>query len=177
MWRARVSISPAARRVKVSSRIRSAGTPRSIRYATRQASVRVLPVPEPATTSSGPSPYVTASRWAGLSSSSHEPDISGLPSGGPLLPAILGPLTLTSVPDSGTNMVGVRPFPHLRRQAEALPRERRTPPPPAPITTPRRSRRARAKAQRPAHAGTDHSGLAALLIGVPHSGQTAEASL
>ena len=53
------------------SKIFSGATPRSIRYATRQASVRVLPVPAPATTSSGPSPHAAASRWAGLSSLSH----------------------------------------------------------------------------------------------------------
>ena len=50
---ARESISRAARRLNVSSRIRSGGTPRSTRWPTRQASVQVLPVPAPATTSSG----------------------------------------------------------------------------------------------------------------------------
>ena len=52
---ARASMSLAARRVKVSSRIRLAGTPRAPRsHAARATSVRVFPVPAPASTSSGP---------------------------------------------------------------------------------------------------------------------------
>ena len=51
---ARRVISCAARRVNVSSRMRSAGTPASSRCATRCASVVVLPVPAPAMISSGP---------------------------------------------------------------------------------------------------------------------------
>jgi len=50
---ARRVISCAARRVKVSSRIRSGLTPSSTRCATRCASVLVLPVPAPAMISSG----------------------------------------------------------------------------------------------------------------------------
>ena len=52
---ARASMSLAARRVKVSSRIRLAGTPWAPRsHAARATSVRVFPVPAPASTSSGP---------------------------------------------------------------------------------------------------------------------------
>ena len=52
---ARASMSLAARRVNVSSRIRLAGTPWAPRsQAARATSVRVLPVPAPASTSSGP---------------------------------------------------------------------------------------------------------------------------
>ena len=52
---ARASMSLAARRVKVSSRIRLAGTPWPSRsHAARATSVRVFPVPAPASTSSGP---------------------------------------------------------------------------------------------------------------------------
>jgi hypothetical protein len=52
---ARASMSLAARRVKVSSRIRPAGTPWPSRsQAARATSVRVFPVPAPASTSSGP---------------------------------------------------------------------------------------------------------------------------
>ena len=49
-------ISSAARRVKVSSRMRSGFAPDSTRCATRCASVLVLPVPAPAIISSGPDP-------------------------------------------------------------------------------------------------------------------------
>ena len=52
--RARSTISRAALRVNVSSRIRSCGTPRSTRRATRAHSVVVLPVPAPASTSRCP---------------------------------------------------------------------------------------------------------------------------
>ncbi len=52
---ARASMSLAARRVKVSSRTRLAGTPWPPRsQAARATSVRVFPVPAPASTSSGP---------------------------------------------------------------------------------------------------------------------------
>ena len=64
------SISAAARRVNVSSRIRSGATPRARSAATRAARVLVFPVPAPATTSSGPSPCSTTRRCAGLSSTS-----------------------------------------------------------------------------------------------------------
>ena len=50
---ARRVISSAARRVNVSSSMRSGGTPASSSRATRCASVLVLPVPAPAMTSSG----------------------------------------------------------------------------------------------------------------------------
>ena len=74
---ARASISRAARRVNVSSRIRSGGVPFAISQATRHASVIVLPVPAPATTSTVPSPQVAASRWASFSPSSHWDSIAG----------------------------------------------------------------------------------------------------
>ena len=70
---ARRVISSAARRVKVSSRMRSGADALSSRWATRCASVLVLPVPAPAITSSGAartppaasgSPWVAASRCA-----------------------------------------------------------------------------------------------------------------
>jgi hypothetical protein len=57
-WRsmscARRRISDAARRVKVSSRMRAGSTPCMTSHATRCAMVLVLPVPAPATTSNGP---------------------------------------------------------------------------------------------------------------------------
>ena len=68
---ARDTMSSAARRVNVSSRIRSAGTPRSKSQATREVSVLVLPVPAPAMTTRGPSPWVTAVIWASSSPASH----------------------------------------------------------------------------------------------------------
>ena len=68
-WPARQSISWAARRVKVSSRMDSGGTSCSSRWAMRKTRVRVLPLPAPAMTKSGPEPWVTAAYWAGLSTS------------------------------------------------------------------------------------------------------------
>jgi hypothetical protein len=65
---ARRVISAAARRVKVSRRIRCGSVPSRTRRATRWASVLVLPVPAPATIKSGPDdrlssmPYSTAAR-------------------------------------------------------------------------------------------------------------------
>src|SRR5687768_15025261 len=64
---ARRVISSAARRVKVRSSRRSGGQPSRIRWATRWARVLVLPVPAPATISSGAAPAQAASRWRGLS--------------------------------------------------------------------------------------------------------------
>ena len=68
--RARCSISRDARRVNVSSRIRSDGTPSLTSHATRAHSVVVLPVPAPARISSGPPACVAAARCSSLSSSS-----------------------------------------------------------------------------------------------------------
>ena len=60
-------ISPAALLVNVIASSSNGETPRSaIRYATRCVSNRVLPEPAPATTSTGPSGAVTASRWTGF---------------------------------------------------------------------------------------------------------------
>src|SRR5690348_1013367 len=73
---ARRRISVAALRVKVSIMMRAGSTPWITRCATRWASVSVLPVPAPATISSGPdlkpfsgsgSPWVAARRWGPLS--------------------------------------------------------------------------------------------------------------
>src|SRR5262245_15605820 len=65
--RVRVSSSRAARRVNVSSRIRSGATPSAISQATRPASVAVLPAPAPATTRRGrPAGAVAALRCASL---------------------------------------------------------------------------------------------------------------
>ena len=58
---ARLSISSAARRVKVRRRMRSGWTPCEIRYDTRYASVLVFPLPAPATINKGPSRVRTAS--------------------------------------------------------------------------------------------------------------------
>jgi hypothetical protein len=66
-------ISSAARREKVSSRMRCGSAPFTTRWATRCASVLVLPEPAPAITTSGagapasPTPCSTAARWASLS--------------------------------------------------------------------------------------------------------------
>src|ERR1035437_3678707 len=63
----RSRISPAALFVKVIARILCGGTPRSpTRLATRYVRTRVLPEPAPASSRSGPSVVVTASRWEGL---------------------------------------------------------------------------------------------------------------
>src|SRR5688572_8110103 len=64
-------ISRAARRLKVSSKRRSGRAPSPNSHATRDASVVVLPVPAPATISSGPPPCLTASSWASFRSSSN----------------------------------------------------------------------------------------------------------
>ena len=63
----RCFISSAALLVKVMARISNGETPRSrMRWAMRWVSTRVLPEPAPATISSGPSVWVTASYWTGL---------------------------------------------------------------------------------------------------------------
>src|SRR3954469_14103730 len=62
-WR----ISSAALLVKVMARMAKGLTPSSsIRWAMRWVRTLVLPEPAPATTSSGPSPWTTASSWSGL---------------------------------------------------------------------------------------------------------------
>src|SRR3954451_11732205 len=66
----RSRISPAAPLEKVSARTPSAGTPCSTSQAKRRVMTRVLPVPAPATTSSGPPGWVTASRCGALRPSS-----------------------------------------------------------------------------------------------------------
>src|SRR5437899_6780912 len=67
----RSRICPAALFVKVIARMENGGTPRSrMRWATLRVSTAVLPLPAPATTSSGPSAWTAASRWAALSSPS-----------------------------------------------------------------------------------------------------------
>ncbi len=59
--------SPAALFVNVTAATRSGSIPRSwIMWATRDVITRVLPVPGPARTISGPSSCVTARRWASL---------------------------------------------------------------------------------------------------------------
>src|SRR3954449_8832768 len=66
----RSRISPAALLVNVIARISSARAwPVRSRYAMRWVSTRVLPEPAPARMSSGPAPWVTASRCGGLSPS------------------------------------------------------------------------------------------------------------
>ncbi len=63
----RSRISPAALFVKVMARMLSGATPFSrIKYAIRTVSVRVLPVPGPATITSGASMHSTAARCSGL---------------------------------------------------------------------------------------------------------------
>ncbi len=66
---ARASMSSAARRVNVSSRMRLAGVPCSRSQAARATSVRVLPVPAPARISSGPAGWMAASRCCSFSPS------------------------------------------------------------------------------------------------------------
>ena len=66
----RSRISPAALLVKVIARTSWGSTsPSPISRATRWVRTRVLPLPAPASTRSGPSPWSTASRCAGLSPS------------------------------------------------------------------------------------------------------------
>jgi hypothetical protein len=69
-WPTRAFISRAALLVKVTARI-SFGCARPVfsRCAKRAVSARVLPVPAPASTSTGPSSASTAARWSGLSAS------------------------------------------------------------------------------------------------------------
>ena len=62
----RSRISAAAPFEKVSARMASAGVPSSTSQEKRSTSVRVLPVPAPASTSSGPPGWVTASSCAAL---------------------------------------------------------------------------------------------------------------
>ena len=67
----RCFISSAALLVKVMARTSNGLTPCSrMRWAMRWVRTRVLPEPAPATMSSGPPVWVTASRWTGLSPSS-----------------------------------------------------------------------------------------------------------
>ena len=66
----RASMSSAARRVNVSSRIRLAWMPCDRSQAARATRVPVLPVPAPASTSSGPPSWVAARRCSSFSSSS-----------------------------------------------------------------------------------------------------------
>src|SRR6185436_499600 len=64
----RSRISPAALLVKVMAETWYGSTPRSeTSQKMRQVMTRVLPEPAPASTSCGPSPWVTASIWSGLS--------------------------------------------------------------------------------------------------------------
>ena len=71
---ARASMSLAARRVKVSSRIRLAGTPwLPCSHAALATSVLVFPVPAPASTRSGPPCCVAARRCCSFSPSSTAP--------------------------------------------------------------------------------------------------------
>src|SRR5438874_11882035 len=64
-------ISSAALLVKVMARISNGEIPCSlISHAIRCVSTRVFPEPAPATISSGPPGWVTASRWTGFRSSS-----------------------------------------------------------------------------------------------------------
>ncbi len=68
----RVFISRAALLVKVTARIcQGLARPVPSRWAMRVVSTRVLPVPAPASTSTGPSVASTASRCSGFSLSSH----------------------------------------------------------------------------------------------------------
>src|SRR4029077_7717333 len=62
-------ITAAALLVNVTARIARPGTPFSMRYAARYVITRVLPVPAPASTSSGPSVVSTASRWRSFNGS------------------------------------------------------------------------------------------------------------
>src|SRR5262245_34293362 len=86
----RRSISAAARREKVSSRMRPGSAPLTIRWATRCASVLVLPEPAPAITSSGPAtlaplpatPCATAQRCSAFKVSRYfAPDMNRTPDG------------------------------------------------------------------------------------------------
>src|SRR4029079_18459571 len=65
----RVRSASAAVLEKVRARMPSGRVPCSTSQAKRAMSVRVLPVPAPPTTSSGPVPCVTARRWSGVSAS------------------------------------------------------------------------------------------------------------
>src|SRR3954454_906011 len=63
----RCFISSAALFVNVMARISNGDTPSAMRWAMRCVSTRVLPDPAPATTSSGPEGWTTASAWSGFS--------------------------------------------------------------------------------------------------------------
>src|SRR6267378_4745733 len=76
----RRAISPAALLVKVTARTWRGCTPRTpSRCAMRWAMTRVLPLPAPASTSSGPSPARTASRCGGFRSSRRWSNPAGTP--------------------------------------------------------------------------------------------------
>src|SRR5260370_31853922 len=76
----RRAISPAALFVKVTARTCLGCTPRTPRsQAIRCAMTRVLPLPAPASTRSGPSPAVTASRCGGFPAERRPPPASTLP--------------------------------------------------------------------------------------------------
>ncbi len=63
----RVRSSAAAFRLKVRTRICSGSPPASMRWATASTMVVVLPVPGPASTSSGPPGWSTTACWVGSS--------------------------------------------------------------------------------------------------------------
>ena len=69
----RCFISSAALLVNVMARIEDGGTPSSTRWAILWVRTRVLPEPAPATTSSGPPRWTTASSWSGLSEARSTP--------------------------------------------------------------------------------------------------------
>ena len=77
----RSRISSAALLVNVIARIRDGCTPSWMRWAMRWVSTLVLPDPAPATTSSGPPRWTTASSWSGLRPSVKASAGAGLASG------------------------------------------------------------------------------------------------
>ena len=67
----RARISPAALFVKVTAKMRQGGTrARATRLATRYVMTRVLPLPAPAKTRSGPTVCAAAAAWGSLRSNS-----------------------------------------------------------------------------------------------------------
>ena len=94
--------------MKVSARISDGFARReAMSQAIRRVMTWVLPVPAPATTSSGPSPCVTARSWSGFK----PPSSASIPLGPPAAPVTAGSMTGTSSRQAGICSSGRRPAP------------------------------------------------------------------
>jgi hypothetical protein len=138
----RSRISRAALLVKVTARISHGATPLSRSRAIRCTSTRVLPVPAPASTSSGPSPCSTAARCSRLSeatmprvlphladSANAQPHPSRAYRGAPPLPVpVPVPVSLPRARARARARSRPRPRPRLRPRPRSRPPKAPTPP-------------------------------------------------